>query len=187
LRLLMAGRLKRYKGLELLAEAFKLVSRRQAAALRVVGAAQHKRDIELLQSLPGVELHLGWKTDREIIAHLDWADVTVLPYVEASQSGVAPMSFARGRPVIATPVGGLPEQVRNGEIGIVTASVSPQVLAGAIERFAVDRAMVSRYGENALRFAREELAWQALAPRYAEVLESVMEGMRERRTVKETA
>jgi glycosyltransferase involved in cell wall biosynthesis len=176
LRLLMAGRLKRYKGLELLAEALKLVANRQAVAARVVGAPQDRREIDLLRSLPGVELDLGWKTDREIIEHLDWTDVALLPYVEASQSGVAPMSFARARAVIATPVGGLPEQVRDGEIGIVTASVSPRAVARAIERFAKHRGIVSRFGERGLRFAREEIGWKALAPRYADVLERVMAG-----------
>jgi len=66
-----------------------------------------------LAALPSVELDLGWKSDRNLIAHLDWADIAVLPYIEASQSGIAPMIFKRGRPVIATPVGGLPEQVRS--------------------------------------------------------------------------
>ena len=86
----MAGRLKRYKGLELLTEALKLVRDNQAVNLRVVGAPQDHRDIEALRALPGVEFDLGWKTDREIIAHLDWADATVLPYIEASQSGLRP-------------------------------------------------------------------------------------------------
>jgi glycosyltransferase involved in cell wall biosynthesis len=174
LRLLMAGRLKRYKGLKLLAEAIKLVAQTQALSLRVVGSPSDPRYIELLRSLPRVELDLGWKTDREIIAHLDWADVAVLPYIEASQSGIAPLSFARARPVIATPVGGLPEQVRDGETGIVAESVSPAAFARAIQRFADDRTMISHYGENALRFAQTELGWETLARSYAEVLERVL-------------
>ena len=178
LRLLMAGRLKRYKGLELLTEALKLVGNSQAVNLRVVGAPQDHRDIEALRALPGVEFDLGWKTDREIIAHLDWADATVLPYIEASQSGIAPLSFARARPVIATPVGGLPDQVRSGETGILADGVSPDVFASAIQRFAEDRALLRRYGENALRFAQTELGWDGLAPRYAKVLEAVMIGQR---------
>jgi glycosyltransferase involved in cell wall biosynthesis len=173
LRLLMAGRLKRYKGLELLADALTRVRQSHAVALRVVGTPQSERDLNTLRSLPDVEFDLGWKTDREIFMHLDWADATVLPYVEASQSGVAPMSLARARPVIATPVGGLPEQIRHGETGIVTESVSAASLASAIRRFAEDRACLRRCGENALRYATTELGWERLAPRYGEVLEQV--------------
>lgn len=172
MRLLMAGRLKRYKGLELLADALRLMGE-VPLSLRVVGSPQDQSEIDALAALPGVELDLGWKSDRELIAHLDWADAAVLPYVEASQSGVVPMSFKRGRPVIATPVGGLPEQVRHGETGLITEAVSPESLAASIKRLAADRSMVRRLGENALRHAETELGWKALAPRFAEVLEAV--------------
>jgi glycosyltransferase involved in cell wall biosynthesis len=173
LRLLMAGRLKRYKGLKVLADSLKLIGN-TPLNLRVVGAVQGESEIRELVTLPSVELDLGWKTDRELIAQLDWADVTVLPYVEASQSGIAPTSLARARPVIATPVGGLPEQISHGQTGIVVESVSSQAFASAIKRYADDRAFLRRCGENALRFAQTELGWPKLGPYYAKVLEQVV-------------
>ena len=172
LRLLMAGRLKRYKGISLLADALKLL-RGVPLVLRVVGASEDPSELATLAALPGVELDLGWKEDRELLSHIDWADACVLPYVEASQSGIAPMCFKRGRPVIATPVGGLPEQVRHGETGLLTEDVSAPALAASIRRFTEDPSMVRRLGENALIHAETELGWKALAPRFAEVLEAV--------------
>jgi glycosyltransferase involved in cell wall biosynthesis len=169
----MAGRLKRYKGLKVLADSLKLIGN-TPLNLRVVGAVQGESEIRELVTLPSVELDLGWKTDRELIAQLDWADVTVLPYVEASQSGIAPTSLARARPVIATPVGGLPEQISHGQTGIVVESVSSQAFASAIKRYADDRAFLRRCGENALRFAQTELSWPKLGPYYAKVLEQVV-------------
>jgi glycosyltransferase involved in cell wall biosynthesis len=173
LRLLMAGRLKRYKGLRLLADALRLIGGVPPLSVRVVGAAQDEREIAALAALPGVEFDLGWKTDRDLIAHLDWADAAVLPYVEASQSGLTPMSFKRGRPVIATPVGGLPEQVRHGETGLLTESVSAPALAASIRRFAEDRQLLRACAGNALRHADNDLGWKALAPRFSEVLKKV--------------
>jgi glycosyltransferase involved in cell wall biosynthesis len=172
LRLLMAGRLKRYKGIQLLADALQLLVD-TPLSVRVVGQAQDADEIAALAALPGVEFDLGWKSDRELIAELDWADAAVLPYIEASQSGIAPMSFKRGRPVIATPVGGLPEQVRHGETGLLTDDVSATALAASIRRFAEDRVLLRRCAENALRHADEDLGWKALAPRFSEVLEQV--------------
>ena len=172
LRLIMAGRLKRYKGLDLLAEAL----RRLGGApfnLRVVGAVQDKSEIETLAALPGVEFDLGWKTDKELVAHLDWADACILPYIEASQSGVAPLAFKRGRPVIATPVGGLPEQIYHERTGLIAHAVSAVALAACITRFAQDRALLRRCADNALAEAQGPLSWHALAPRFAEVLETV--------------
>jgi glycosyltransferase involved in cell wall biosynthesis len=75
--------------------------------------------------------------------------------------------------VIATPVGGLPEQVRHGETGLLTEDVSAPALAASIRRFTEDPNMVRRLGENALIHAETELGWKALAPRFAEVLEAV--------------
>jgi glycosyltransferase involved in cell wall biosynthesis len=173
LRLLMAGRLKRYKGLQLFADALRLIGTTPPLSVRVVGAVQDESEIAALAALPGVEFDLGWKSDRELIAHLDWADAAVLPYVEASQSGVAPMSFKRGRPVIATPVGGLPEQIRHGETGLLTETVSPDAIAASIRRLAEDRNLLCRLAENALRHAEEDLGWKSLGPRFSEVLERV--------------
>ena len=172
LRLLLAGRLKRYKGLELLAKALTLVGD-VPISLRVVGSPQVPREIAALAAFPGVELDLGWKSDRALIAHLDWADATILPYVEASQSGVAPMSFTRARAVIATPVGGLPEQIRHGETGLIAKTVSPEDVAASIRRLSAESSLARTLGEGALRHARTEISWQALAPRFAELLEAV--------------
>jgi len=173
LRLLMAGRLKRYKGLQLLADALRLIGGTPPLSVRVVGAVQDESEIAPLAALPGIEFDLGWKSDRDLIAHLDWADAAVLPYVEASQSGLAPMSFKRGRPVIVTPVGGLPEQLRHGETGLLTEAVSAPALAASIRRFAQDRELLRACAGNALVHADNELGWKALAPRFSEVLERV--------------
>lgn len=172
LRLLLAGRLKRYKGLELLADALKFLGD-VPLNLCVAGSPQDPGEIAALAGFPGVELDLGWKTDRALIANLDWADATVLPYVEASQSGIAPMSFKRARAVIATPVGGLPEQIRHGETGLIAEAISPESLAASIRRLAEEGSLAHRLGENARRHAETELSWQALAPRFAEMLEEV--------------
>jgi glycosyltransferase involved in cell wall biosynthesis len=164
--------LKRYKGLELLAKALTFLGD-VPLSLRVVGSPQDPGEIAALAAFPAVELDLGWKTERALIAHLDWADATILPYVEASQSGVAPLSFRRARPVIATPVGGLPEQIRHGETGLIAKSISPEELAASIRRLAEEGPLARRLGEGALRHATTEISWQALAPRFAEMLEAV--------------
>ncbi len=172
LRLLLAGRLKRYKGLDFLANALKLIGD-VPIKLRVAGAAADPGEIAELASFPGTEINLGWQSDRALIAHLDWSDAAILPYIEASQSGIAPMSFSRARPVIATPVGGLPEQIRHEETGLIAKSTSPQDLAATVRCFAADKALAQHLGEGALRYAQEAISWRTLAPRFAAILEAV--------------
>ena len=172
LRLLMAGRLKRYKGLKLLADALKRLGD-VPYSLRVVGAAPDPSEITPLTDLPGIEFDLGWKSDKELMTHLDWADACILPYVEASQSGVAPLAFKRGRSVIATPVGGLPEQIEHEHTGLIADAVSADALAACIKRFALDRDLLIACATNARAEAEGPLSWKALAPHFARVLKKV--------------
>jgi glycosyltransferase involved in cell wall biosynthesis len=57
--------------------------------------------------------------EDEVGALLGWADAVVLPYREASQSGVAAAAIAARRAVIATNVGGLAEQLRDETLAIL--------------------------------------------------------------------
>ena len=171
LRLLMAGRLRRYKGVPLLVDALKLLDG-VPLALRVVGSSSDPSELSGLSKL-GVELDRGWKRERDFLSHFDWADVCVLPYLEASQSGVIPISFQRGRSVIATPVGGMLEQVEHEVTGLLTEDVSATALAASIRRFSENPDLVRRLGNNAKIFAESHLSWKALAPRFAAVLEAV--------------
>jgi glycosyltransferase involved in cell wall biosynthesis len=109
--LLMFGRLLAYKGLDLLAGALKLLGPRPELAVRVVGSGPESAELRELRALPGVTVENRWVPEDEIGSLLAWSDALVLPYREASQSGVAAAALAAGRWVLATRVGGLPEQL----------------------------------------------------------------------------
>jgi len=76
--------------------------------------------------------------DDEVGLYFSAADLVVLPYRSATQSGIVPIAFAFERPVIATRVGGLSEAVRDGETGLLVEPNSPAALAEAIVRFYED-------------------------------------------------
>jgi glycosyltransferase involved in cell wall biosynthesis len=107
--LLCFGRLLPYKGLDLLAEALALLS--DEIEVRVVGLGPETGALNALRACPGVIVENRWVPETEIGALLGWSDALILPYREASQSGVAAAAVAAGRPVIATRVGGLREQL----------------------------------------------------------------------------
>ncbi|HSU06198.1 MAG TPA: glycosyltransferase family 4 protein [Acetobacteraceae bacterium] len=110
-RLLAFGRLLPYKGLDLLDEALTLLGPRPNLELRVVGSGPDSAALRALRVRPGVSVENRWVAEQEIGGLLAWADALVLPYREASQSGVAAAALATGREVIATRVGGLAEQL----------------------------------------------------------------------------
>ena len=70
--------------------------------------------------------------EHEIASLIAWADAVILPYREASQSGVAAAAIAARRWVVATRVGGLVEQFR-GETGAILCGADPRELRRAIE------------------------------------------------------
>lgn len=118
LRLLSFGRLLPYKGLDLLAEALCLLGPLPGLAVRVIGSGPESATLDALRVLPGVTVENRWVPEDEIGTLLGWSDALVLPYREASQSGVAAAAIAAGRRVLATRVGGLEEQLA-GAPGVI--------------------------------------------------------------------
>jgi len=110
-RLLCFGRLLPYKGLDLLAAALRRLGPRADLDLRVVGSGPESDTLAALRATPGVLLENRWVPETEVGTLIAWADVLVLPYREATQSGVAASAIAARRWVIATRVGGLTEQL----------------------------------------------------------------------------
>jgi glycosyltransferase involved in cell wall biosynthesis len=132
-RLLCFGRLRAYKGLDLLAAALRSLGPLADLEVRVVGNGPESTALAALRILPGVKVENRWVPESEVNTLLNWADVVVLPYHEASQSGIAPTALASGRRVIATRVGGLPEQLGDSPLATLCEPEAAS-LAAAIKR-----------------------------------------------------
>lgn len=172
LRLVLAGRLQAYKGAELFWKALQQLPESDLE-VRIVGEGSYI-SIEKFSQMSNVDLRRGWCSEEELIDHIDWSDVVVAPYIEASQSGITSIAQDRGRPVIATPVGGLPEQVRHEETGIITNDVTPEGLAQAIRRF-IEDGNFYRYCALKTMDSRRQLSnWKSIGARINEVLGEVL-------------
>jgi glycosyltransferase involved in cell wall biosynthesis len=110
-RLLLFGRLLSYKGLDLLASAIKLLPPSTEISVRIVGQGPESDALSALRASSNVVVENRWVAEAEVGEILGWADALILPYREASQSGVAAAAIASGRTIIATRVGGLEEQL----------------------------------------------------------------------------
>ena len=77
----------------------------------------------------------GYLPDDEVEPYFAAADLCVLPYESATQSGVIQIAYSFGLSVVATDVGGLPEVVLDGETGFVVPPKDVKALADAVVRF----------------------------------------------------
>ena len=138
--LLFFGFVRPYKGLNVLLEALSAIHVQMPVHLLVVGeiwgsSEKYRAQIQRLGISDHVTLVNEYVPDEHLGHYFRAADVVVLPYVSATQSGVVQLAFGYGLPVIASRVGGLPEVVRDGETGLLVPPGDPGALAAAIVRF----------------------------------------------------
>lgn len=132
--LLFLGRIVKYKGIELLLEAASLLSKEAFLHLTIAGQANYEMPVR--NSGDKVKWIEGWLSEEQIAQLLNEHDILILPYLEASQSGIATMGISACIPMICTRVGGLPEQLGDDE-AIWVSPDTDSLLAG-IERLATD-------------------------------------------------
>lgn len=166
LRLLSFGRLLPYKGLDLLADGLACLGPRGDLEVRVVGSGPESPALDRLRGLPGVSVENRWVDEEEMASVLGWADALVLSHREASQSGVAAAAIAARRWVVATRVGGLPEQL-GGEPTAILCDPDPASLADAIA------ALLAASREPPERDGAADAAWRRTAQRMVEGLREV--------------
>lgn len=140
LLLLTFGAIRPYKGVDLALEAISRVDPelrvRLVVAGRSWGCADDLRAQAKRLGLNGrFELRDRFVSGEEVALLFSAADASLLPYRSATQSGVAQLSFAYGRPVLASRVGGLPAAVEHGVDGLV-CEPSVDALVEAIEEMA---------------------------------------------------
>lgn len=164
--LLFFGFVRDYKGLDVLIEAMPAVHEKTGAKLLVLGEFYSGKDRTIAQVKDlGVEdsviLHDEYVPDEKVGLYFSAADVVVLPYRSATQSGIVPIAYQLERPVICTDVGGLAEIVPHERTGLVIPPENSSALRDAIVRF---------YEENfeepmaaAARIEKEQYSWAHMA------------------------
>jgi glycosyltransferase involved in cell wall biosynthesis len=170
-RFLFFGRLLPYKGLDLLMDAIEQIDPAVNFELAIVGNGDLGALGVRVAAHPRVRLDRRWIPEHEIAGIFAAADATVVPYREASQSGVLAASYGAGLPMIATPVGGLAEQIVPFEAGLVTEDLSPGAFAAAMTRLATEPGLYNRLAANTIATAEGPLSWDRIAGQFEDVIE----------------
>ena len=164
--LLFFGFVRPYKGLDVLLEALPAIRHECPVHLLIVGEtwggdARLATQMEQLKSSPDVTIVDQYVPNEDLGRYFGAADVVVLPYRSATQSGVVQLAFGFGKPVITTRVGGLAEVVSDGINGLIVPPDDPLALADAVVRFYHDdlgETLAAGVASQADRFSWQHLA-----------------------------
>jgi D-inositol-3-phosphate glycosyltransferase len=138
--ILFFGFIRDYKGLDILLNAMALLKNELNVKLIVAGEFYSNEDkyLKIINDL-GIKENLLMFTDfiptSEVKYYFSAADCVILPYRDATQSGIVQIATNFNKPVIAANVGGLGEVIENGKTGFIVEKENPEALAGAIKKF----------------------------------------------------
>jgi glycosyltransferase involved in cell wall biosynthesis len=164
---LFIGVLELYKNVDGLARAWRLAAPRLPGAhLRLVGEGPLRPVVEqLVAELPAQTTWTERLSQEEVARALDEATCLVLPSRSEGLGRVLIEAFLRGRPAVATRVGGIVDVVEDGVSGLLVDS--DEELSDALVRLLADRGLAERLGAGAHRSAER---WVATPEQFAERL-----------------
>lgn len=167
---LFFGHLRPYKGLDLLLDAFPAVAATVPNARLIItgpvaggarGVLRLRDDIAARDLAAMVALRAGYLAPEQVDDFFAAADVVALPYRATDDSAVLQAARGRGRAVVATAVGGLPEVLAGGG-GLVVPAAESGALASTLARVLAEPGLRESL-EAAARSAARARTWADVA------------------------
>jgi glycosyltransferase involved in cell wall biosynthesis len=157
--LLFFGLIRDYKGLDLLIDAMKYLD--ETYQLVIAGECygdfeKYQQQIDESPAKERIRIFNHYISDAETPVFFSAADLLVLPYRSATQSGVIPVACHFETPIVVTDVGGLRETVENPGIGLVCKPDAQSISDKIKEFFIIDQNV---FNDN-FQKVKEALSWQ---------------------------
>lgn len=172
--ILFFGFVRRYKGLRHLLKALPVVRQQLPVRLLVVGefwedARPYHDLVRQLGLSDAVQFYSEYVPNEKLAVYFSAADVVVLPYLEATQSGVAQIALGFETPVIATSVGGMPETIEDGRTGLIVPPADSAALSNAILKYFHEE-LGEQFTHN-ICVSKESASWMPLVHLIEEISE----------------
>lgn len=167
------GLVRPYKGIDVLLRAWRELGAGAHAELWIAGMP--KMDVSALREAApeGVRWDMRFIGDDLLPAYFERADLVVLPYLQADQSGVLFTALAFGKPLLLSDVGGFPEMASTGAARIVPAG-DAGALAQALRELLADPEQLARMGERARVAAQGKYSWDSIAKAHLKLYEGLL-------------
>lgn len=180
--ILFFGRIIKYKGLEYLIKAEPLITKEiPDINIIIAGEGDFSKLEPLLLNRIKFEIINEFIPNVKVAELFQKSKIVVLPYIEASQSGIIPIAYAFKKPVVATSVGAIPEVVENGKTGIIVPPKNPEALADAIIKLLKDDDLRIRMGNNAYKKLKIDMSWDRISERTITVYKVAIEDAKKER------
>lgn len=164
--MLFFGYVREYKGLKYLLNAMpQICGEDDQIRLWVVGEfgsdkEEYRELIRELELTDRVRVQDSYTPDREVEKYFAAADLVVLPYISATQSGIVQIAYGFTKPVVVTDVGGLPDVVEDGSTGYIVEPGNSGAIAEAVSRFFKEN-QAERMRENIVKEAYR-FSWERM-------------------------
>lgn len=173
--LLFFGLIRDYKGLDILIDAFDRIEPNYQ--LIIAGEPygsfeKYQRQIDASPGRKRIHVFPKFISNSEVKNYFSAADVCVLPYKSATQSGVSAVSYHFDVPMIVTDVGGLKEMIGDSGTGLVSSAATPSFVAKKIEEFFQDPSVRKKCVEN-IHKLKTELSWEKFCAELVDFAQSL--------------
>lgn len=161
--LLFFGLIRDYKGLDLLIKAMNHLD--ESYQLLIGGESygsfsKYESLIKASKHPENIKVFNRYIRDNEVPFFFSAADVCILPYKSATQSGITSIAYHFDLPLIATDTGGLKESIEQPGTGLISPAITEHALAATIRHFyASDRTQFSSH----IRSLKDSLSWKNFA------------------------
>jgi len=168
--ILSFGLIRKYKGIAYLIDAFGKLPESIAmrSRLLIVGEIWEGEDYLLNQIKSSryqekISLISRYVPDNMVPVYFSAANIIVLPYTRASQSGIAHIAMSFGKPVIVSEVGGLKESMGN---------YSGAFFVPPMDSEAIKRQLIKQFGSEKI-YSTPALGWEAISKQYIKLISGI--------------
>jgi glycosyltransferase involved in cell wall biosynthesis len=166
------GRFSREKGVLEFTQSLLLVAKQEHIQAIMIGDGYLRDDIEdtLIRGDIQHKVKLtGWIQNRELPSHLSDIKIIVVPSYAEGLPNLVLEAMGCGCIVIATPVGGVLDVVKDGETGFIMEDNSPECIARNVMR-ALSHPSLEQIAQNACALIKNKYTYEAAIERYRKIL-----------------
>lgn len=173
--ILFFGNVSSYKGIDVLLEAMILVHQQNPSVkLIVAGGGRYWFDISRYNKLDYIEIRNRYIPDVELVELISSSAYVVVPYKDATQSGVIMTAYAFNKPCIASNVGALPEVVKDGVNGLIVPPNDTEALAQSILYLSSHPEKIDYFSKNiSSTYEKGLYSWESIACQYLDIYNSM--------------